>query len=220
MADDQASKNLPGEISDRLDGARNALDVTDPLSGFFHGLASNARTKALNRQTIETDAFARNLDAQAGALRTMMELRDAVDDYRARDELADQFYANAKARAQTVLERRAAEGRTAKSDAEWKALEAEHNVEAKVKFKDINFELGEKRKQADIAEVVDVMPAQPAQTQGSAPQQGDPWEKIKLALRDAQQVRVYERATGKDNEPLDEAITRMEEILKAAGVEP
>jgi len=218
MADNDQIKNLPGEASNRLAGARNALEIADPITGFFHSVASRARTKALNQQTVETDAFARNMDAQAGAIKAMIELRDAVDDYRARDELADRFYENAKARAEKVLAQRDAQARTTAAEAEWNALEKEHSVEAKAKFKDLNFEIGEKRKQADIAEVVDITPTQSDAKPGTTPVQDGALAKLKAALDDARQARVQERASGKDNDQLDAALTAAEELLKAAGI--
>jgi hypothetical protein len=97
-------KNLPAvrlgrdEVARRLDGAARALDVRDPITGFFHGMATRAATRALDRHTEETHAFTRNMDAQSDAVRSMMKLRDTVDEYRARDELADLCYDNTRAR--------------------------------------------------------------------------------------------------------------------------
>jgi len=80
------------DIARRLDGAAHAAAVADPISGFFHGIVSRARTRALDYNTAETTAFRHNVEAQTGAVRAMLGLRDAIDEYRVRDELADDMY--------------------------------------------------------------------------------------------------------------------------------
>jgi hypothetical protein len=98
------NKNLPAvrlgrdEIARRLDGAANALQVRDPITGFFHGIGSRAAARALDHHTAETQAFTRNIDAQSEAVRSMVSLRNTIDEYRARDELADLCYDNTRAR--------------------------------------------------------------------------------------------------------------------------
>ena len=91
------------DIARRLDGASQAATVDDPITGFFHGIASRARTRALDYNSAETRAFQRNVEAQAGAVRAMLDLRDAIDDYRVRDELADDMYRARRELAQSKL---------------------------------------------------------------------------------------------------------------------
>jgi|GEM_PF-6835560 hypothetical protein len=90
----------PGQddATGRIDGTGRALQVRDPMSGFFHGLQAKATTRALDRHTGETEAFTRNMNAQTEAVRSMVRLRDAVDEYRVRDELAALHYENARSK--------------------------------------------------------------------------------------------------------------------------
>lgn len=141
------------DVGHRLDGARRAVQVRDPITGFFHGLGSKAATRALLNHAAETDALAKNLAAQATVVRAMISLQDAMDDYQAREELSKEHYQLAKERQELAM-------RQKKAEAEWLALEAEHRLEAKNTFKPMNFELGKKRKQADIAEVEQILPAE------------------------------------------------------------
>jgi hypothetical protein len=97
-------KNLPAlpetidEAKRRLDGVARALQVRDPISGFLHGVGSRAATRALDHYTDETQAFTRNMHAQTEAVHSIIKFRDAVDEYRARDELAALHYENTRAR--------------------------------------------------------------------------------------------------------------------------
>src|SRR5579859_1148099 len=97
-------KNLPAvrmsgnEVARRLDGVTRALEIRGPVSEFFHGIQTRATTRALDSLTTETQAFTRNMNAQADAVRSIVKLRDAVDEYRARDELADLHYENIRER--------------------------------------------------------------------------------------------------------------------------
>lgn len=96
MSDD---KKLPALTDGRavvqhLDGTRRALETRDPITGFFHGVGSRAATRALDHYTKEVEATARNIRAQSDCVRAMLELRDVLDAYQARDELAAAYYAD------------------------------------------------------------------------------------------------------------------------------
>jgi len=122
------------DIARRLDGAAQAAAIDDPISGFFHGIMSRARTRALDLNTAETGAFHRNVEAQTGAVRAMLDLRDAIDDYRVRDEMADDLYQGRLEKAQATLagerEQALRARQRARADADYRDQIAVHNNEA------------------------------------------------------------------------------------------
>jgi hypothetical protein len=157
-------KNLPAvsvprdELARRLDGVARALQVRDPISGFFHGVGSKATTRALDHYTAETQAFTRNMHAQTEAVRSMVKLRDAVDEYRARDELADLHYENTRAR---LVDRIAEDehrreirrkGRTREQlDADRGVFNADYGLDLQRQFRDTDAEW--RRKQRELRDV-------------------------------------------------------------------
>ncbi len=215
-----ALRSDKADLEQRVDSMSRALEVTDPISGFFHGVRSKALTKALDRGTAETDAFTRNMNAQTGAVRAMVALRNAVDDYRARDELADRHYERARDRAQSQIDQERAGLRKGTAEARREALNAKHGLQATRRNRDKNFRLGDVRKKADIAEVESRLPPsteEPPTVQVSNDVMGE----MKALYARGQQVRVSLLATG-DMEKLDKlekALEGMRAILKAAGEE-
>jgi hypothetical protein len=157
-----ATRNPRDEIARRLDGTARALDVRNPISGFFHRIGSTVAKRALDDNTAETEAFSRNMNAQSDAVRSMLKLRDTVDEYRARDELADLSYANTRARlSDTIAEeehqrtlsearrrRQLEEAGTEHIEAQRKKFTAEQGFENQQRLKDRNLRIWEKRREA------------------------------------------------------------------------
>jgi hypothetical protein len=101
MSDDKVPTQMPGGGNQILKGAESTLrakNTRDIVTGFFHNLGSRVARRSLDHDTAEAQATEKNLDAQAGAIKALMRLRDTVDDYQARDELAPEYYEDARER--------------------------------------------------------------------------------------------------------------------------
>jgi hypothetical protein len=101
MGDDKLPAQRQGsqhDISKGPEGTLRAKSTRDIVTGFFHNLGSRVARRSLEHDTAETQAFEKNLDAHAGAIKGIMRLRDTVDDYKARDELAPEYYEDAVGR--------------------------------------------------------------------------------------------------------------------------
>lgn len=158
MADDRT--NLPArpdrdEIQKRTDGTQKAMQVRDPITGFFHRLGSKIATRSLEAHTEETKAFTGNVDAQSDAVRSIMNLRDTVDDYRARDELADVHYENARERQLDKIEHEKRERELARERHKQATIEAKRDtfnskqgLENQKRLQKRNFRIWEKRTEA------------------------------------------------------------------------
>jgi hypothetical protein len=83
------------EAAQQLERTARALEISNPISGFFHNVRKRASTHALNSDTENKQALTKNMDAHEGVLHSMMRVRDALDVYQARDELAGEHYENA-----------------------------------------------------------------------------------------------------------------------------
>jgi hypothetical protein len=107
MGDDKLPAQRPDgghDIAKGPEGTLRAKNTRDPITGFFHNLGSRIARRSLEHDTAETQAFEKNLDAHAGAIKGIMRLRDTVDDYKARDELAPEYYEDAVGRHRDKLD--------------------------------------------------------------------------------------------------------------------
>jgi len=107
MGDDKLPAQRPGgrdEISKGLEGTSRAKNTRDSITGFFHNLGSRIAKRSLDHDTIETRAFEQNVDAHGDAVKALTRLRDTVDDYQARDELAPEYYEDAVERHRDKLD--------------------------------------------------------------------------------------------------------------------
>lgn len=220
------NNNLPAirmdknQLAEQLDGTRRALRVQDPISGFFHGLEAKAATKALDRETDRTDAFRRNLAAQGGVVREAIALRNAIDDYRARDELAIEHYQLAKARAYSAIDQERAQLSQKTAEARRDALDAKHGLEATRRNKSTNFRLGDVRKAADIAEAESRLPRLPEKKELTPAPAANPLEELRAATHRAIEERDRKLQAGEhDTQDLQDAIANALQALRAAGVE-
>jgi hypothetical protein len=218
--DDKRITRLPAkrptgsEVSRSLESTKKALAVRDPITGFFHGLGSKAATRALKRSTDEADGLAGNLNAQESVVRAMMRLRDTMDDYQAREELAQEYYDNAVARGKRELARRTAQSREEMHKAQREALTAKYGLQSTVRNKKKNFRIGDVRKDARIAEFEAMLPEEDAE-EPSPP--GSLLDQLKELYQRGLQEKVSRTADGKPTDDLNKALEEIERILRAVG---
>jgi DNA-directed RNA polymerase subunit K/omega len=213
-----ATRPTGSEVSRSLESTRKALSVRDPVTGFFHGLGSKAAARALQRSTGEADALAGNLNAQNSVVQAMMRLRDTMDDYQAREALAEEYYDNATDRAKRELARRTAQSREAMHKAQREALNAKYGLQSTVRNKDKNFRIGDVRKEARIAEFEALLPEEDALAREREPNpSGSLLDQIKELYERGLQEKVSRTADGKSTDDLDKALDEIERILRAVG---
>jgi hypothetical protein len=122
------SRSSGHDIARDLDGTGRAKRTRNPISGFLHWLGSKTAKGALEADTAETRAFEQNLDAHSDGVRALGRLRDTVDDYQAREELAGEHYTNALDRHRAALQRDAHQREMDTKRQRKEQYEADHEV--------------------------------------------------------------------------------------------
>jgi hypothetical protein len=220
--DDKRITRLPAirptgsEVSRSLESTKKALAVRDPITGFFHGLGSKAAARALQRSTDEANALAGNLNAQDSVVQAMMHLRDTMDNYQAREQLAPEYYDNAVERGKRELARRTAQSREEMHKAQREALTAKYGLQSTVRNKKKNFRIGDVRKDARIAEFEAMLPEDDA-PEGEPSAGGSLLDQLKELYERGLQEKVSRTADGKPTDDLDKALDEIERILRAVG---
>lgn len=161
------------ELAEQLERTRRALDVRDPITGFFHGLGSKAATKALDQITAEHQALKRNFDAQTDLVGGIINFRNSVDAYEARHELAPEYKQLALDRAHYDLELQRAAMRASLADANRQAIQSEHYRSYVERTGEKNIEIHMAAREAELAKFNRTEPAKPA----------DDEDPIKIALQ-------------------------------------
>jgi hypothetical protein len=201
-------------VARQLEGTLEALATQGPISGFLHRLRNSVSARSLDADTGRADALRRNLAAHGGVVREMLNLRDTVDEYEVRQQLAGERYDMHLRRGREAIVQQEMRWRKETADLEWDALEAEARRDAKRQFAPRQMKLGHVRMDARLADAEitssihqTTLDMHRAETNGSMAAGGDATLK---ALEDIIKTQCDKRqeaaADGKDTSDLDRSI--------------
>jgi hypothetical protein len=168
----------------------------------------------VQRDTARAEALRRNLGAHGGVVREMLNLRDTVDEYEVRQQLAGERYDMHLRRGKEAIVQEEMRWRKQTADLEWDALEAEARRDAKRQFAPRQMRLGHVRMDGRLADAEitstvhqTALNMHKAETKGSTASGGDA---TLNALEDIIQTQCDKRqeaaADGKDTSDLDRSI--------------
>lgn len=183
-------------VESELSELERARQTRNPISSVAHRIGAWSSKKALEASARKFGALKEATDKFTAAARSRVEAREVVMMCQAQQELLQLRHEFAIQ--QTIMDLHIAfnERKERLHAGQRGALIAHNGVEAAGKFREVNLALGLARKEAAIAETVDVLPQSHA----------DKPSKHTATLEDLFRIRTELRADARDTSRIDDAI--------------